>query len=115
MNARTPPAASVEQPEGLGAPEPTARASIINPTMDEDIIKAMEERQFQLPKLFVNYTRPPKTSTCRDICCSYYLKGRSSSDCQRRATRGQLPKVDMIKMKTFATKLRAWVKRTNEW
>ena len=71
--------------------------------MDEEIIKAMEGRQFQLRRLFVNGIRPPKTSTGQDICCSYHLKGRCFSDCQRRATYRQLPKVDINKMKTFAT------------
>ena len=103
VNAKTPPAVPIEQPGGLSVPEPAARTSITNPTMDEEIIKAMEGRQFQLRKLFVNGIRPPKTSTGQDICCSYHLKGRCFSDCQRRATHRQLPKVDMNKLKTFAT------------
>ena len=99
---------TTEQPGGVIAPEvppvaTTTRTSVQNPSLDAEIGKGMEGRQFQLRKLFVNGTHPPKTSTGQDICCSYHLKGRCFSDCHRRATHRPLARPDMDKLKRFVT------------
>ena len=83
-------------------PEEPAARRVENPQRDPELVAAMEGRNFTIRSLFSATVRPPRTSSGKEMCCSYHLNGSCFTNCSRRGNHRPLVGADQITMRSFA-------------